>query len=184
MSKGQETRKAILDAALDHAGQVGLQGLSIGSMAERVGMSKSGLFAHFGSKEEMQIAVLREAQARFLEHVFEPARQLRRGLPRLRALFVRWIEWRIRAGLPGGCVLSSASHEFDDQPGPVRDAVAQGVQSWNRLMEHAIQMAMATGELRPDTDPALMAFEIRGVILATLDRAGTHRRFGRAAHPA
>jgi AcrR family transcriptional regulator len=163
--KGQQTRAAILDAALGLASHMGLEGLSIGALAEVTQMSKSGVFAHFGSREELQISVIREYHARFEEEVFFPAISQARGLPRLRALFERWIR-RVSVELDSGCIYISGAVEFDDRPGPVRDALAGMVRAWHAALERAIAMAVEEGHLRPDTDPTQMLFELHGLILA------------------
>ncbi len=166
MSKGEETRQAILDEALMLASTIGVAALSIGALAERTGMSKSGLFAHFGSKEEMQLAVLREAEERFLGVVFRPALRAPKGLGRLRALFANMITWTEKSELPGGCPIEAAAHEFDDKPGPVRDVVAASRTTWRRSLADAVRKAMETGELRQDTDAEQFAFEIDGISMA------------------
>ena len=144
---------------------MGLEGLSIGALAELMQMSKSGVFAHFGSREELQISVVREYHARFEEEVFVPAIAEPRGLPRLQALFERWV-LRVSVELDSGCIYISGAVEFDDRPGPVRDALAEMVRAWHAALERAIGMAVAEGHLRPDTDAAQMLFEIHGLILA------------------
>jgi AcrR family transcriptional regulator len=161
---------------------MGLEGLSIGALAEVMQMSKSGVFAHFGSREELQISVVREYHARFEDEVFHPAIQEPRGLPRLRALFERWVR-RVSVELDSGCIYISGAVEFDDRPGPVRDALASMVRAWHAALERAIRIAIEEGHLKPDTDPQQMLFEIHGLILAlhhdarflrnpgTLDRA-------------
>src|SRR5262245_18016589 len=122
MRKGESTRNLILNEAVAFASRVGLEGLSIGSLAGRLDMSKSGLFAHFGSKEELQLLTLKQAQTLFRERVFSPALEEPRGLPRLRALFSNWLAWvEQNDELPGGCLMLAASAEYDDRPGPVRD---------------------------------------------------------------
>lgn len=163
--KGQQTRAAILDAALAMASHMGLEGLSIGALAEVTGMSKSGVFAHFGSREELQISVIREYHTRFEEEVFFPAIDEARGLPRLQALFERWIR-RVSVELDSGCIYISGAVEFDDRPGPVRDALASMVSAWHAALERAIRIAIEEGHLRPDTDPQQMLFELHGLILA------------------
>ena len=165
LHKGQQTRAAILDAALGLASHMGLEGLSIGALAEVMQMSKSGVFAHFGSREELQISVIREYHARFEEEVFFPAVREARGLPRLRALFERWIR-RVSVELDSGCIYISGAVEFDDRPGPVRDALASMVRAWHAALERAIRIAIEAGDLRPDTDPTQMLFELHGLILA------------------
>lgn len=163
MGKGEETRQTILDEALALASQVGVSGLSIGMLADRTGMSKSGLFAHFGSKEELQISVLRAAEERFLATVFRPALRQPKGLARLRAIFENLIGWPRKAGLPGGCPINAAAHEFDDQPGPLRDALAYSQSAWRKTMAEAVARAVESGELRADTDPDQFAFEMAGI---------------------
>ena len=168
MGKGEETRQGILDEALALASQVGVSGLSIGALADKAGMSKSGLFAHFGSKEEMQIAVLREGQQRFVDTVVRPALKSPRGIARLRAILTNWIDWTRRAKLPGGCPMNAAANEFDDQPGPVRDAVEAGLADGRRLLANAVRLAIEAGELRPDTDVDQFVFEFSGIVLVTM----------------
>ncbi len=144
---------------------MGIEGLSIGALAEVAQMSKSGVFAHFGSREELQIAVIREYHARFEEEVFFPAVRQARGLARLRALFENWIR-RVSVEVDSGCIYISGAVEFDDRPGPVRDALATMVRAWHAALEKAIRLAMDAGELRADTDATQMLFELHGLILA------------------
>ena len=165
LQKGQQTRAAILDAALGMASHMGLEGLSIGALAEVTGMSKSGVFAHFGSREELQISVIREYHARFEEEVFFPAIDEPRGLPRLTTLFERWIR-RVSVELDSGCIYISGAVEFDDRPGPVRDALASMVMAWHSALARAIAIAVEEGHLQADTDPQQMLFELHGLILA------------------
>ena len=165
LHKGQQTRAVILEAALGQASHMGLEGLSIGALAELTQMSKSGVFAHFGSREELQIAVIREYHARFEEEVFFPAVQEARGLPRLRALFERWVG-RVTVELDSGCIYISGAVEFDDRPGPVRDALASMVRAWQAALARAIALSVDAGHLRADTDSLQMLFEVHGLILA------------------
>ena len=165
LQKGQQTRAAILDAALGLASHMGLEGLSIGALADVTQMSKSGVFAHFGSREELQISVIREYHARFEEEVFFPAMAEPRGLPRLRELFDRWVH-RVSMEIDSGCIYISGAVEFDDRPGPVRDALAEMVVAWHRALERAIRLAIDEGQLRTDTDAVQMLFEMHGLILA------------------
>ena len=165
LHKGQQTRAAILEAALGQASHMGLEGLSIGALAEVTQMSKSGVFAHFGSREELQIAVIREYHARFEEEVFFPAVRAARGLPRLRALFEHWVR-RVSVELDSGCIYISGAVEFDDRPGPVRDALASMVRAWQAALERAISLSIEAGHLKPDTDALQMLFEVHGLILA------------------
>jgi AcrR family transcriptional regulator len=165
LQKGQQTKAAIVDAALGLATQIGLEGLSIGALAEVTQMSKSGVFAHFGSREELQISVIREYHARFEQEVFYPAVAEPRGLPRLRALFRNWMA-RTSVELDSGCLYISGAVEFDDRPGPVRDALASSVGTWHAAMKRAITLAKDEGHLRADVDEDQMLFEVHGLILA------------------
>ena len=163
--KGQQTRAAILEAALALASQIGLEGLSIGALAEVTQMSKSGVFAHFGSREELQISVVREYHTKFYEEVFVPSMRAERGLPRLRALFDRWFK-RVSVEIDAGCIYISGAVEFDDRPGPVRDALVGMVQTWRNALERAVRQAIDAAHLGADTDPAQLLFEVHGLILA------------------
>ena len=163
--KGQQTKAAIVDAALRIATQVGLEGLSIGAVAEAMGMSKSGVFAHFGSRDELQISVVREYSARFQSQVFEPAMVLPRGLPRVRALFDHWMRFT-SAELDSGCIFISGAVEFDDRPGPVHDALVAAVGDWVEAMMRAVAQARHEGHLVADADEQQIGFEIHGLILA------------------
>ena len=165
LHKGQQTRAAILDAALSLASQMGLEGLSIGALAEVTQMSKSGVFAHFGSREELQISVIREYHLRFEEEVFFPAVREPRGEPRLRSLFERWIR-RVSVEVDSGCIYISGAVEFDDRPGPVRDALASMVRAWHAALDRAIRLAIEAGHLQHDTDATQMLFELHGLVLA------------------
>jgi AcrR family transcriptional regulator len=168
-SKGEETRAAILKAALRHASAEGFEALTIGVLAEKTGLSKSGLFAHFGSKEELQIATLDEAIRRFNEAAVLPALTAPRGLKRLTALFDHWLEWNSRAQLTG-CPMMTAITEFDDKPGPMRDAVVEHMRRSQEGMIRSVQMAIDAGEFAADTDPEQFAFELFGIV-ATCYRA-------------
>ena len=162
-SKGEETRALILEAAVQHAGVHGFDALTIGLLAERTGLSKSGLFAHFGSKEELQIATLDEAVRRYNEVAFVPALKAPRGLQRLSLMFDNWLQWMERSGLRA-CPMISANTEFDDRPGPMRDAVVEHMQRQHHEMMRCVQMAKDTGELSTDTDPEQFAFELFGIV--------------------
>ena len=165
MHKGQQTKAAIVDAALGLATQIGLEGLSIGALAEVMRMSKSGVFAHFGSREELQISVIREYFSRFELEVFYPALGAERGLPRLQQLFENWMR-RTSVEIDSGCLFISGAVEFDDRPGPVRDALAGSVKTWLLAIFRALVQAQEAGHLQRDADPHQMAFEIHGLILA------------------
>ena len=165
LQKGQQTKAAIVDAALGLATQIGLEGLSIGALAEVTQMSKSGVFAHFGSREELQISVVREYHQRFEAEVFYPALGEPRGLPRLRAMFANWMK-RTSVELDSGCIYISGAVEFDDRPGPVRDALATMVRAWQSALEKAVLMAVEEAHLNHDIDPLQLVFELHGLILA------------------
>lgn len=164
MRKGEQTRAAIVDTALDIASRAGLEGLTIGSLAERMQMSKSGVFAHFGSREDLQIAVLKAYEQRFVEDVLVPALPVRRGLPRLRAIFERWLD-RTAVEATQGCIYISGATEYDDRPGTVRDELVKMVRSWQGEVLRAIRQAIEMGDLMPDTDPEDLVFQMYGVIL-------------------
>lgn len=163
--KGQQTKAAIVDAALEQATHLGIEGLSIGALADAMQMSKSGVFAHFGSREELQISVVREYHTRFEAEVFYPALQQPRGLPRLHAMFKNWMH-RTSVELDSGCIYISGAVEFDDRPGLVREALADSVRIWLAAMHRAVVQAREEGHLLPDADAHQMAFEIHGLILA------------------
>lgn len=162
MSKGEETRQAILARAFELATVVGLSGLTIGRLAEETGLSKSGLFAHFGSKEALEVAVVEEASRQFVQEVMVPALRHPRGEPRLRALFDNWVKWGQR---PGGCFFVGASTELDDRPGPPRDALVRALKDWVDEIAKAVQIAIREGHFRPDVDPEQLAFEIYSIML-------------------
>jgi len=164
-TKGERTRAAILDEALRLVSKAGLDGLTIGTLAEATGMSKSGLFAHFGSREELLLAVLAHGQAEFTEVVFQPAMAKPRGLPRLRAMFVNWLDWTESAELPGGCPMIGGATEFDDKPGPVRDMLAGGQRTWIDTLKRTVRQAVDEGQLPAGTDPEQIAFEMFGIAL-------------------
>jgi len=180
LSKGEKTRSAILDAGVRVASRLGLEGLTIGSLAEASELSKSGLFAHFGSREELQLAVLERGREKFAEVVIKPALKQPRGVARLRAMFENWLDWTESAELPGGCPMLGAAIEFDDQPGPLRDAVARLQREWMESLARTVRGALEQGELRADTDVEQLVFECFGIALV----AHHHRRlFGdRKAH--
>jgi AcrR family transcriptional regulator len=163
--KGQQTKATIIDAALGLASQIGLEGLSIGAVAEVTGMSKSGVFAHFGSREELQISVIREYHDRFEAEVFYAAMQKPRGVPRLQALFDNWMV-QTSAEIDSGCIYISGAVEFDDRTGPVRDALASSVTTWQTALRRAVELAQSEGQLSRETEAHQIAFEIHGLILA------------------
>jgi AcrR family transcriptional regulator len=177
--KGRQTRAAILNVALVLATQAGLEGLSIGLLAEAMQMSKSGVFAHFGSREELQISVIREYHARFEAEVFLPSMKSPRGLPRLSALFDRWLH-RVSVEIDVGCFYISGAVEFDDRPGSVRDALLAMVQSWQNALERTIHLSIDVGHLQASTDPKQLLFELHGLILALHHDARFLRHAGAA----
>ena len=164
-SKGEQTRCAIVDMALAQAARDGIEGLSIGVLADALGMSKSGVFAHFGSREALQLAVIGEYHARFSRDVFAPALSAPRGLPRLQALFDNWMRLTAQE-LDNGCLYISGAAEFDDRPGPVRDALYDMVSDWLAAMKRALALAQDEGHLQADADIEQMLFEIHALILA------------------
>jgi AcrR family transcriptional regulator len=165
-AKGEETRAQILEAAMQMASEGGFESITIGSLAEKTGLSKSGLFAHFGSRTELQIATLDESARRFTEVVFLPALKAPRGLKRLRSLFDHWLVWTDRVNLPGGCPLDAAGREYDHRPGPMRDAVIERERVVMRELAKAVHMAVETGELKKDTDAAQFCFEFMAIVMA------------------
>lgn len=170
MSKGEETRQAILTEAVTLASTVGLEQLTIGSLASAVGLSKSGLFAHFKSKEQLQIQVLAAAAARFIEFVIRPAVKAPRGEPRVRALMDTWLRWHDEQ--PGGCVIQSAAIEMDDRPGPVRDYVVENQRQWLAVIKRAAQIAVEEGHFRPDFDLDQFAYDFLSIGLAYQHASG------------
>jgi AcrR family transcriptional regulator len=163
-SKGEATRAQILAAAVEQASAAGFESLTIGTLAGQTGMSKSGLFAHFGSKLELQVAALDEAARQFTESVFLPALKAPRGVKRLRALFENWIAWPLHAKLPGGCPLDAASREFQHRPGPMRDAVVERQRMLERELRRMVDMAIETGELAARTDAGAVVFDFLGIL--------------------
>jgi AcrR family transcriptional regulator len=163
VSKGDETRQAVLDRAVDMARSLGLGGLTIGSLASEAQLSKSGLFAHFRSKEALQVAVLEHARAGFETNVAAPALRAPRGETRVRALFEHWLAWD---SLPGGCPFIAASTEFDDQPGPVRDRLVRDLRDLHDLIATVFRTGVAEGQFADDADPDQFAHDLYGVLLA------------------
>lgn len=162
--KGQQTKAHIVDVALQLAMHNGLESLSIGGLAEATQMSKSGVFAHFGSREELQISVIREYHHRFEQEVFYPALKAERGLPRLRALFDNWMK-RTSIELDSGCIYISGAIEFHDNIGPVRNALVESVSIWHTAMRRTINQCKELDDLRPDADENQILTEIHALIL-------------------
>lgn len=166
MGKGEDTRSLILEAALAQASEAGFESLTIGTLATRTGLSKSGLFAHFGSREELQIAAIDAAAELFSETVFAPALKAERGLPRVRSIFTHWMRWTKDSGLAHGCPLHAAEIEFDDKPGPIRDRLVAHSNRLQLNLERALTQAVEAGQLRTDLDIPQIAFEALGIVFA------------------
>ena len=164
MSKGADTRERILDRAFRLAGRDGLYGLSIGGLAGELGLSKSGLFAHFGSKEDLQIEVLRLAVQRFEQEVMRPAFRAPRGEPRIRRWFENWMAWLSDPATPGGCVMLTAAVELDDREGRLRDFLAGKQRQLFEGLTRAARLAIEVGHFRPDLDGEQFGFEIFGIL--------------------
>lgn len=158
-SKGALTKAMIVDRALKIASGQGLEGLTVGLLAEALGMSKSGVFAHFGSREELQLAVVREYYKRFEARVFQPALLEPKGLARLQKMIHLWMQTSIQE-LSAGCIFISGAVEFDDRPGPVRDELVRSVQIWRAALKRAIEQAVEVGDLKKDCTPETMLFQI------------------------
>jgi AcrR family transcriptional regulator len=165
MGKGAETRERILEHAVRMASRDGLDGLTVAGLAGELGLSKSGLFAHFGSKDVLQTEVLEAATTRFRETVIRPALKAPRGEPRIRAFFERWLGWGDDPEMPGGCILVAASAEFDDRPGPQRDFLVAAQKSWFSTLAKAAQLAVEAGHFKADLDTEQFAFELYAILL-------------------
>ncbi|HEU5213712.1 MAG TPA: TetR/AcrR family transcriptional regulator [Gaiellaceae bacterium] len=174
-TKGQRTRRAILDRAAALATEEGLEPLSIGRLAEATGMSKSGLFAHFGSKEDLKLATVDHAASVFVEEVIAPAREAPKGIARVWALCDHMIGYSERQVFPGGCFFASAAFEFNNRPGPVRDAIRDNLASWLSYLEHAVEQAQDLGELDARVDAGELAFELDALAQAA---NGQYQLFG------
>lgn len=165
--KGTRTKTSILERAVDLASLEGLEGLTIGRLADELGMSKSGLFAHFGSKEELQIATVEAASKRYVDEIFTPALREPRGYPRLIAICRSWLSYVRRGVFPGGCFFAAASFEFDGRPGIVRDQIRSLMDDWIGALERAVRMAQDEGHLDPALDPGQLAFEMNALFFGT-----------------
>jgi len=159
-TKGERTRQAILDTAAALATEEGLEPLSIGRLAEATAMSKSGLFAHFGSKEELQLATVDHAAALFVREVIAPAREAPRGVARVWALCENMVDYAQRQVFPGGCFFAAAAFEFNRRPGAVRDRIEHMLGTWLSYLEHAVEQAQQTGELVQNPSAKELAFEL------------------------
>jgi AcrR family transcriptional regulator len=165
-SKGESTHRAIVEHAVALASQIGYEALTIGRLADDIGLSKSGLFAHFKSKEELQAQVVEAAQSRFTEEVVKPGLQAPRGEPRLRKLVELWIRWVVDSPYPGGCPLVAGAFELDDQPGRVRERIASGYREMSWLLAGTARMGVEAGHFRADLDPDQLAFDIYALLLS------------------
>lgn len=165
MTKAGLTFAAIVDAGMTMAQEAGLESLTIGTVAERVGLSKSGVFSRVGSREELQVAVLNEYARRITEKALLPAMRAPRGLPRLRMIWEGWLDWVRDEKLGSSCLFISGAVEYDDRPGPVRDAVFAGLAEWRRQLARTVRQSIEEGHLRPETDPEQIAFELFSIIL-------------------
>ncbi len=165
MGKGADTRDRILDQAVRLASRDGLEGLTIGTLSTELGLSKSGLFAHFGSKDELQIQVLRATVERFEETVIRPALVAPRGEPRIRAMFERWLDWENDPSMPGGCLLIAAAVELDDRPGPQRDFLQQAHRHRFEFIAKGARMAIEAGQFRKDLDVEQFSFDMAAIAL-------------------
>lgn len=166
MSKGEATRERILDRAFLLAGRDGLEGLTIGVLADDLKLSKSGLFAHFGSKEELQVAVLDLASSLFTERVLLPAFKAPRGLPRLEKLFENWVQWGTDSRKPGGCIFFQANAELDDRKGRPHDVLLESQQNLVDAIAKTVQLAVDEGHFRPGVDAKQFAFEVYGIMMS------------------
>ena len=164
-ARGETTRTEILDRAVDRARVVGLEGVTIGQLATELGLSKSGLFAHFGSKEALQCAILDHAAADFVDRVVRPALARPRGEERLSTAFERWLDWGLGRG-SGGCLFVAATAELDDRPGPVREHLVGHQRDWLDSLAQMVRSGQRDGQLRADADPEQVAFELNGILLS------------------
>jgi len=165
MRKGELTRAAILDTALELASRNGLEGLTIGLLADFMNMSKSGVFAHFGSREDLQMEVIKLYHRRFEQEVFFPSVKEPRGLPRLESMFERWVK-RVSVEIASGCIYISGAVEYDDRPGPIREELVSMVCAWQSALLRCVRQAIDAGDLRAETDAGQLVYEMYGLILA------------------
>ncbi|PUA18295.1 TetR/AcrR family transcriptional regulator [Glaciimonas sp. PCH181] len=185
MRKGELTRAAILDVALSLASRDGLEGLTIGLLAEKMSMSKSGVFAHFGSREDLQLEVVKLYHRHFEQEVFYPSIKEPRGLPRLRGMFGRWIK-QVTIEISSGCIYISGAVEYDDRPGEIRDQLVSMVRTWQQALHRCVLQAVEIGHLRADTDAEQLVYEMYGLILGLhhdarfLKKAGSEERAQKA----
>lgn len=166
--RSELTLTAILDAAMEMAAADGLESLTIGEVAKRLGLSKSGVFSRVGSREALQRAVIEEYDRRFVADVFVPAMREPRGLPRLHAVMRRWIERAQRVEMRHGCIYCAGAFEFDDREGPLRELLLEGVMRWRATLKRTVIQAIEAGHLRADTDPDQLVFELDGLFIALM----------------
>lgn len=181
LRKGEMTRAAILDVGLDIASREGLEALTIGLLADKMNMSKSGVFAHFGSRDDLLIAVLKLYNYNFEQEIFFPSLKEPRGLPRLREMFARWVK-RVTHEIASGCMYISGAVEYDDRPGIIRDELAGMVRAWQEALQRCVRQAIEVGHLRPDTDAEQIVFEMYGLVLALHHDARFIKRPNSVAH--
>lgn len=165
-TKAETTRELILENAVAAVSERGFEGLSLGLLAKRVGMSKSGLFAHFASKDELELEILQAAAKHFLATVVAPAFRTPRGEPRVRALFENWFRWSSDTALPGGCVFIAAAAELDDRPGPLRDYLVASQRDWLATLAQAARIAIDEKHFRADLDADQFAHDVYSILLA------------------
>jgi len=165
VGKGELTRQAILERAVSMASRLGLEGVTIGRLSEELGLSKSGLFAHFGAKDALEVEILRFAALRFVQEVVRPALAAPRGAPRVRALFARWLAWGRSQAVPGGCLFVAAATELDDRPGRARDALVQLQRDWLETIATCFRTGIAEGDFDPHADPEQFAHDLYAVML-------------------
>jgi AcrR family transcriptional regulator len=175
VTEARRTRADILTSGVRLASVEGLEGLTIGRLAAELNMSKSGVLGHFGSKEELQLAVVDAAADIFTREVADKARGIEPGLRKLLAMCTAWVNYLERRVFPGGCFFTAAAAEFDDRPGRVRSAIAGLTTVWNRDLYRQVRTAVGTGDLPPDTDADQLVFEVSGVILALNNAMQLHR---------
>jgi AcrR family transcriptional regulator len=166
VGKGELTRQAVLEHAATVASQVGLEGLTIGRLAEDLDLSKSGLFAHFRSKEALQVQVIEYASERFVESVLRPALTAPRGEPRVRALFERWFDWPRVGGNAFGCIFVALAVELDDRPGPARDRLVRSQKDWLEFLANSFRIGIEEGHFRARADAEQFAHDLYGIMLA------------------
>ncbi|HJW10255.1 MAG TPA: TetR/AcrR family transcriptional regulator [Albitalea sp.] len=170
-NRSELTLAAILDTALSMAASDGLESLTIGEVAKRLGLSKSGVFSRVGSREALQKAVLAEYDRRFLQDVFVPAMREARGLPRLNAIVRLWLQRARDVEIRQGCIYCAGAFEFDDRDGPLRDALLEGIMGWRSALKRTVIQAIDAGHLKPDTDAEQLVFEVDGLFVALMREA-------------